>query len=317
MKKAVITGVTGQDGSYLAELLLRKGYEVHGVVRRVSGGNLSRISHLVGREGFFIHNGDITDAGSMFRIISSVQPDEIYNLAAMSHVHASFGVPISTADATGTAFGLILEAVRLINPEIKVYQAGSSEMFGKVQETPQRETTPFYPRSPYGCSKAYAFHLGRVYREAYGLKVYNGILFNHESPRRGEDFLTKKVIKAAAEIKRGERKTVCLGNLDAKRDMGYAEEYVDGMWSMMQQPEADDYVLATGETNAIRDFVSMSFAWFGLNWWEHVVEDKSLFRPAEVDLLVGDASKAKEAFGFDPKVKMKELVGIMAQAEPV
>jgi GDPmannose 4,6-dehydratase len=315
MKRALITGVTGQDGSYLADLLIEKGYDVHGLVRRTSTGNLSRIQHLVGNPRFRLHFGDMSDPVSLWRVVAECQPDEVYNLAAMSHVHVSFGVPIATADVNGGAVGGLFEAVYRVVPHANVYQAGSSEMFGRVVETPQRETTPFFPRSPYGCAKAYAFHLGKVYRDSHKLRVWNGILFNHESPRRGADFVTKKIAKAVAAIKHGKQTELLLGNLDAVRDWGYAKEYVEGMWRMLQTDTPDDYVLATGEAYSIRDFVSEAFSHAGLDWRQYVKEDKGLFRPAEVDYLLGDASKARRVIGFEPQVRFKELVWLMVDWE--
>ncbi len=312
--RALITGITGQDGSYLAELLVAKGYEVHGMVRRISQPNLSNLRAVLDR--VTLHTGDMTDAGSIDRILSAVRPDEIYNFAAMSQVRDSYDHPAVTQDINAGGLLRILEGCRALGLDPKLYQACSSEMFGKVQETPQRETTPFYPRSPYGASKVAAFNLARVWRESYGARVYCGILFNHESPRRGEAFLSRKVCKAAAEIAAGKRERLTLGNLEAKRDWGYAREYVEWIFAIMQHPVPDDFVVATGETHAVREFVAEAFARAGLPDWERFVDyDKSLTRPAEVDLLCGDASKSHEVLGFTPKVKFRALVHLMVDAE--
>lgn len=313
MKRALITGIGGQDGSYLAELLLSQGYIVHGLIRRSSTPNLSRIEHLLG--SVVLHYGDMTDSGSITNAVKLAKPDEIYNLAAMSQVRISYDIPANTVDATGGGFARLLEAVRTHAPDARVLQASSSEMFGKVQETPQKETTPFYPRSPYGCAKALAFNLGRVYREGHGLKIYNSICFNHESPRRGHEFFSKKVVTGAVKIKRGQQQTLELGNLDAKRDMGYAKEYVYWMWKILQHETPDDFVLATEETHGMEEFVDETFRLLGLDWRQHVTIDERFKRPAEVDLLIGDASKAKRVLGFAPKVKFCELVKIMVDAE--
>lgn len=310
--KALITGITGMDGSYLAELLLEKGYEVHGLVRRSSSPNTKRINHIIDK--ITVHMGDLSDVNNLIKILKEVQPDEIYNFAAMSQVRISYDIPAYTGQITGLGFANLVEAIRHTKIDAKLYQASSSEMFGKVQEIPQNETTPFYPRSPYGCAKAYAFYLGRAYREGYGMKVYNGILFNHESPRRGEEFLSKKVVKAAVRIKRGLQEKVTLGNLDAKRDIGYAKEYVYWIWKMVQG-EPDDFIIATGETHSIEDFVAGVFEYLGMNWKDYVEFDQNLTRVAEVDILQGDYSKAKEKLGFEPKVKLKELIAIMVDAE--
>lgn len=310
--KALITGVTGQDGSYMAELLLGKGYEVHGLVRRSSTGNTRRIDHILSK--VTLHIGDLSDVNNLVKILQEVQPDEIYNFAAMSQVRMSYEIPAYTGDITGLGFARLVEAVRLVCPQAKIYQASSSEMFGKVLEIPQRETTPFYPRSPYGCAKAYAFYLGRAYREGYGMRIYNGILFNHESPRRGDEFLSKKVVKAAVRIKKGLQDKLELGNLEAKRDMGYAKEYMEWVYKIVQG-EPDDFVIATGETHSMQEFVDETFKYLGLNWKDHVVLDEKLKRPAEVDYLQGDYTKSKEKLGFEPKVKFKELIQIMCDAE--
>ena len=312
IKKALITGINGQDGSYLTELLLEKGYEVHGIIRRSSAGNTRRIDHLLNK--ITLHYGDLSDVNNLVKIIQEVKPDEIYNFAAMSQVRISYDIPSYTGEITGMGFAKLIEAVRLIKPDTKIYQASSSEMFGKVQEIPQRETTPFYPRSPYGCAKAYAFYLGRAYREGYGMKIYNGILFNHESPRRGDEFLSQKVIKSAVRIKRGLQDKLILGNLESKRDWGYAKEYVEWIWRIMQG-EPDDFVIATGETHSVEEFVEETFKYLGLVWKDYVVFDKTLMRAAEVDYLQGDYSKSKRILGFEPKVKFKELIKIMVEHE--
>lgn len=313
MKKALITGITGQDGSYLAELLLAKGYQVHGLIRRASGNNLDRITNIEHRLN--LHYGDMSDAGSLAAVVQVVRPDEVYNLAAMSHVRISYDIPAATIDITGAGFARLIEAVRQHAPEAKVYQAGSSEMFGRVLETPQTEKTPFYPRSPYGCAKAYAFNIARCYREGYGMQIYNGILFNHESPRRGENFLSRKVAKAVARIAQGQQSKLVLGNLDAKRDWGYAKEYVEWIWRIVQSDKPDDFVIATGETHTVQEFVERAFARLGMNWIDFVEFDQSLTRPAEVDLLLGDATKSKEVLGFEPQVKFEQLVDLMVEAE--
>jgi len=313
-KKALITGITGQDGSYLAELLLDKGYEVHGLVRRVSQPNFGNIAGVIDR--VTLHTGDMTDGASIHRVVNAVAPDEIYNFAAMSQVRDSYDHPEVTQDINVGGLLRLMEACRSLGLDPKIYQACSSEMFGRVQETPQTERTPFYPRSPYGASKVAAYNLAKVWREAYGTRVYCGILFNHESPRRGEAFLSRKVCKAAAEIAAGRRDKLTLGNLEAKRDWGYAKEYVAWIYAIMQHPTPDDFVIATGETHSVREFVAAAFARAGLPDWERYVEyDRSLTRPAEVDLLLGDASKSRDVLGFEPKVKFGELVNIMVDAE--
>jgi GDPmannose 4,6-dehydratase len=310
--KALITGITGQDGSYLTELLLEKGYTVHGLIRRTSQNNDFNISHVLDK--IELHHGDMTDSGSINNIIEKCAPDEIYNFAAMSQVRISYDAPVSTFDINTLGFLRILEAVKRINPEIKIYQASSSEMFGKVQETPQTEKTPFYPRSPYGVSKAASFYMGRSYRESYGMKIYNGILFNHESPRRGDTFLSKKVIKAAVRIKKGLQDRLTLGNLDSKRDWGYAKEYMEWVYTIVQG-EPDDYVICTGETHSVKEFVEVTFSTLGMDWREYVDFDEDLKRPAEVDLLLGDYSKSKRILGFTPKVKFVDLINIMIDYE--
>jgi len=321
-KKALITGITGQDGSYLAELLLEKGYEVHGLVRRSSSINRSRIDHLQEFEHgenprLILHYGDLADSVSLVKLLYSLQPDEIYNLAAQSHVRVSFDIPEYTSDITGVGAGRILEAIieSGIGKKVRFYQASSSEMFGKVQAVPQTETTPFYPRSPYGCAKVFAHWLTVNYRESYNLFACSGILFNHESPRRGESFVTRKISIAAARIKKGLQKELYLGNLDAKRDWGYAKEYVEGMWRMLQQDKPDDYVLATNETHTIEDFLSAAFGHVDLDWRDYVKFDSRYLRPAEVDLLIGDYSKAKRTLGWEPQTRMHGLAKLMVDAD--
>ena len=319
-KVALITGVTGQDGALLAELLLDKGYIVHGVKRRSSSFNTSRVDHLYqhphadGRR-FQLHYGDLTDSTNLIRIIQEVQPDEVYNLAAQSHVRVSFDAPEYTTDITATGTVRLLEAIREVGIKPRFYQASSSEMFGKVQEVPQTETTPFYPRSPYGCAKVYSFWVTVNYRESYGMHASNGILFNHESPRRGETFVTRKITRAVARIAAGLQDKLYLGNLDAKRDWGYAKEYVDAMWRMLQQDEPDDYVVATGETRTIREFLAVAFERVDLNWEDYVEIDPRYYRPAEVELLVGDPTKAKEKLGWEAQVKFAELAKLMVDAD--
>jgi len=320
MKKALITGITGQDGSYLAELLLSKGYEVHGIIRRASSFNTSRIDHLyqdphINGVKLFLHFGDLADATNLVKLLYKIKPDEIYHLAAQSHVRVSFDIPEYTGDVTGLGTIRILDAIRDTGIATRFYQASSSEMFGKVVETPQRETTPFYPRSPYAAAKVYAYWVTVNYRESYNVFACNGILFNHESPRRGETFVTRKITKAIAEIKAGRQDKLYLGNLDAKRDWGYAKEYVEAMWLMLQQDEPEDYVIATGETHSVREFLEEGFAAVNLDWNDYVEIDQRYFRPAEVDLLVGDASKAKEKLGWEAKVRFKELTRLMVEAD--
>ena len=319
-KKALITGITGQDGSYLAELLLSKGYEVHGIIRRSSTFNTGRLDPIyqdphASHRRLFLHYGDLSDASALARLIGKVQPEEVYNLAAQSHVRVSFDAPEYTADITGTGTVRLLEAIRETGIKPRFYQASSSEMFGLVQEVPQRETTPFYPRSPYGCAKVYSHWITVNYRESYGLHASNGILFNHESPRRGETFVTRKITRALARIKAGLQQKLFLGNLDAKRDWGYAKEYVEAMWLMLQQEKPDDYVIATGETHTIREFLDVSFGHVGLDWKKYVEIDPRYYRPAEVELLIGDASKAKRQLGWEPKTKFADLVRLMAEAD--
>ena len=312
-KRALITGITGQDGSYLAELLLEKGYEVHGLVRRSSSFNTWRIDHI--RSRLALHYGDLVDQYSLIRTLQQIAPDEVYNLAAQSHVKVSFDMPSYTADVTGVGVLRLLDAVRELGLGTRVYQAGSSEMFGLVQQTPQTEKTPFYPRSPYACAKVFGHWVGVNYREGYGLHVSNGILFNHESPRRGENFVTRKITMGLAAIKKGQAKELRLGNLDAKRDWGYARDYVEAMWLMLQQAKPDDYVVATGETHSVREFLEESFSYVGLNWQDYVKVDEKYFRPAEVDLLLGDPAKAKRVLGWTPRVGFKELVRLMVDAD--
>ena len=337
MKKALITGITGQDGSYLAELLLEKGYEVHGIIRRASTFNTKRIDHLYKdihnkNVKMFLHYGDMTDSSNLNRILEKVKPDEIYNLAAQSHVKVSFEVPEYTAEVDAIGTLRFLDAIKESGIRTKFYQASSSEMYGKVQEIPQTEKTPFYPRSPYGVAKQYAFWIVKNYREAYDLFACNGILFNHESPRRGETFVTRKITRAAARIKAGLQDKIYLGNLNAKRDWGYAPEYCEGMWIMLQQDEPDDYVMATGETHTVREFCYLAFKeldieldWNGKNENEKGIDKKTgkvlvevdpkYYRPTEVEILIGDASKAKAKLGWEPKVKFEELVKIMVKAD--
>lgn len=321
MKTALITGITGQDGSYLTELLVSRGYIVHGIIRRHSTIlGTSRIDHLynnpeVGGKTLFLHYGDLTDGSSMRRIIEKTQPDEIYHLAAQSHVRVSFDIPEYTADTTALGTCRLLEAIRDVNIKIKYYQASSSEMYGKVMEIPQRETTPFYPRSPYACAKVYSYHLVRNYRDSYGMFACNGILFNHESPRRGETFVTRKITLGLANILAGKQKKLVMGNLDAKRDWGFAGDYVEAMYLMLQAKESDDYVVATGETYSVRDFLEASFAYKNLKWQDYVEIDERYFRPAEVDLLIGDASKAQEKLGWKPKTMFKDLVKMMVDSD--
>jgi GDPmannose 4,6-dehydratase len=318
--KALITGITGQDGSYLAELLLGRGYEVYGIIRRSSSFNTARIDplyqdpHMPDVRLRLIY-GDLNDASSLNRILRTVQPDEIYNLGAQSHVRVSFDVPEYTAEVTGVGTIRLLEAIRESGIKPKFYQASSSEMFGKVQEIPQKETTPFYPRSPYGVAKLYAHWITVNYREAYDLFACSGILFNHESPRRGETFVTRKITKAAARIKLGLQQDLYLGNLDAKRDWGYAGDYVEAMWLMLQQDQPDDYVIATGETHTVREFLEVSFSHLGLDWQQYVKIDPKYYRPTEVDLLIGDASKAKKLLQWEPKVRFRELAVMMVEAD--
>jgi len=320
MKKALITGITGQDGSYLADLLIAKGYEVHGIIRRASTFNTARIDHLyqdphVNGLRLFLHYGDLADSVNLVKLIYELKPDEIYHLGAQSHVRVSYDIPEYTADVTGVGTIRILEAMRESGVNSRFYQASSSEMFGKVQAVPQIETTPFWPRSPYGVAKVFAYWATVNYRESYNMHASNGILFNHESPRRGETFVTRKITRAVAAIKLGKQKSLYLGNLDAKRDWGYAPEYVEGMWRMVQQDNPDDYILATNETHTVREFVEEAFAHVDLDWNEFVKYDARYERPAEVDLLIGDPAKAKRVLGWEPKTTFKDLVRIMVDAD--
>jgi len=322
MKKALITGITGQDGSYLAELLLEKGYEVYGIIRRSSSFNTARIDHLyqdphVQGARLRLVYGDLNDASSLASILDDIRPDEIYNLAAQSHVRVSFDIPEYTAEITALGTVRLLEAMRRLKLPAKFYQASSSELYGKVVETPQSEKTPFHPRSPYAAAKAYAFYITQNYREAYGMFACNGILFNHESPRRGETFVTRKITRAATRIKMGLQKKLYLGNLDAKRDWGFAGDYVEAMWLMLQQDEPRDYVIATGETHSVREFLDEAFRLLDLDWREYVEHDPRYDRPAEVDLLLGDASFAKKMLGWQPRVDFKGLVKMMVEADLV
>lgn len=323
-KTAFITGITGQDGSYLTELLLDKGYEVHGLVRRSSSFSTGRIQHLYqdphdrGRR-LHLHYGDLTDGNGLDRLLHEIKPDEVYNLAAQSHVRVSFDQPVYTADTTGTGTLCLLEAIRGYQDDtgnqVRFYQASSSEMYGLVQETPQRETTPFYPRSPYGCSKLYSHWITVNYRESYNMHASCGILFNHESPRRGETFVTRKITRAVGRIKCGLQDKLFLGNLDAKRDWGFAGDYVEAMWRMLQQDTPDDYVVAIGETYSVREFCQLAFDHVGLDYQDHVEVDPRYYRPAEVDLLLGDPAKARRALEWEPKVSFKGLVDMMVEAD--
>lgn len=337
MKKAFITGITGQDGSYLAEFLLSKGYEVHGMIRRSSSFNTGRINHIYKdphEKGvkLFLHYGDLNDASSINTLLRTIKPDEIYNLGAQSHVRVSFDIPEYTGEVDAMGAVRLLEGIRETGIDTRFYQASSSELYGKVAETPQKETTPFYPRSPYACAKAYAFYITQNYRESYGMYACNGILFNHESPRRGETFVTRKITRAAARIKMGQLNCLYLGNLDAKRDWGYAGDYIEAMWLMLQQQKADDYVIATGETHMVRTFAEMVFSRLGmpLEWRGSGIQEEGIdtetgrvviridpkyFRPAEVDLLLGDPSKAKRELGWVPKTSFEALVNMMTDAD--
>jgi len=320
VKKALITGISGQDGSYLADLLLAKGYEVHGIIRRASTFNTSQIDHLyadahINGVRMFLHYGDLSDSVNLVKLLYELRPDEIYHLGAQSHVRVSFKIPEHTSDVTGVGTIRILEAIGKTRVQSRFYQASSSEMFGKVQAVPQNEGTPFWPRSPYGVAKVFSYWATVNYRESYGLHASNGILFNHESPRRGETFVTRKISRAVAAIKHGLQRKLFLGNLDAKRDWGYAPEYVEGMWRILQQDESNDFVLAIGETHSVREFVEEAFAHVDPDWKEYVKHDPRYERPAEVDLLIGDASKAKKFLGWEPKVRFKEPVRIMVDAD--
>jgi GDPmannose 4,6-dehydratase len=312
-RTALITGITGQDGSYLAEFLLEKGYRVVGMVRRSSGDQFERIAHLQDR--IELREGDLLDQLSLITLLHDVEPSEIYNLAAQSFVPTSWAQPILTSEATALGVTRMLEAIRVVNRSIRFYQASSSEMFGKVRESPQNEATPFYPRSPYGVAKVYGHYITVNYRESYGIFAVSGILFNHESPRRGKQFVTRKVTNGAARVKLGLQRELRLGNLDAKRDWGFAGDYVEAMWMMLQQSAPDDFVIATGETHSVRELCEIAFARAGLNWRDHVVVDAAHVRPAEVDLLIGDAGKARRRLGWAPKVSFKELVEMMVDAD--
>ena len=323
-KRALLTGITGQDGSYLAELLLEKGYEVHGIIRRTSTFNTDRLDHVYidphnEEARLFLHYGDLTDGTMMRRLLEQVEPQEVYNLGAQSHVRVSFDSPEYTTDTVAMGTLRLLEAIRdyqqRTNLEVRFYQAGSSEMFGKVQEIPQKETTPFYPRSPYACAKVYAHWQTINYRESYDLFACNGILFNHESPRRGETFVTRKITRAVARIVAGQQKKLYLGNLDAKRDWGYAKDYVKAMWLMLQQDQPDDYVIATNETHSIREFLDLAFNHVNLDWHDYVEFDPRYLRPAEVELLIGDSTKARQQLGWEPTVTFNQLVQLMVEAD--
>ena len=322
MKRALISGITGQDGSYLAELLLEKGYQVHGIIRRSSSFNSGRVIHLFkdvhdADAQFFLHYGDLSDGSRLEKLIELIEPDEVYNLGAQSHVRVSFDEPVYTADIVALGTLRVLEAIRNVGgaQSVRFYQASSSEMYGLVHEVPQKETTPFHPRSPYGCAKVYSYYQVQNYREAYNMHASNGILFNHESPRRGETFVTRKITRGLARILAGKDQKLFLGNLDAKRDWGYAKDYVEAMWMMVQQPEADDYVVATGETWTVRDFLDRAFGLVGLDWHDYVEFDARYLRPSEVDLLIGDSSKAQQKLGWKPRTSFSELVRIMVDAD--
>lgn len=320
MKKALITGITGQDGSYLTEFLLSKNYQVHGIIRRSSSFNTGRIDHLFNDENvinkkLFLHYGDLSDSSSISRLLEKIVPDEIYNLGAQSHVKVSFDIPEYTSDIDATGTCRILDAIHDTRINTKFYQASSSEMFGKVQAIPQNESTPFYPRSPYACAKLYSHWLTVNFRESYNMFACSGILFNHESPRRGITFVTRKITHTLAEILAKKTDKLFLGNLDAKRDWGFAGDYVEAMWLMLQQDKPDDYVIATGETYSVKDFLDEAFGYAGLDWKKYVEISEKYFRPAEVDLLIGDATKAKEKLGWKPKVNFKELVKMMVDAD--
>ncbi|MGF1678949.1 MAG: GDP-mannose 4,6-dehydratase [Candidatus Methylacidiphilales bacterium] len=319
MRKALITGITGQDGSYLADLLLEKGYEVHGLIRRSSSFNTDRLDHIYqdphDTERFRLHYGDLSDSVSVMSLLQDIRPDEVYNLAAQSHVRVSFDIPEYTGDVTAIGALRVLEGIRKLKLDARFYQASSSEMFGLVQAVPQSESTPFYPRSPYAAAKVYAHWITVNYRESYQLHASSGILFNHESPRRGETFVTRKITRAVARIKVGLQQKLYLGNLDAQRDWGFAKEYVEAMWLMLQQDNPDDYVIATGETHTVREFLEEAFQHVGLDWEKYVAFDERYLRPAEVDLLIGDPAKAKKQLGWEPRTKFNELVKIMVDAD--
>lgn len=319
-RRALITGITGQDGSYLSELLISKGYEVHGIIRRSSSFNTERIDHLYHDPHekvvpLFLHYGDLTDGSSLRSVMAQVRPDEVYNLGAQSHVRVSFDEPVYTVESDALGTLILLETLREAFPKTRYYQAGSSEMFGKVQETPQKETTPFYPRSPYGCAKVFSHWQTVNYREAYSLFACNGILFNHESPRRGETFVTRKITRAATRIKEGLQDALYLGNLEAKRDWGFAGDYVEAMWLMLQQSQPDDYVIATGETRSVKEFVEAVFSYLDLDWQQYIRIDQRYFRPTEVDLLLGDSSKARRVLSWQPKVSFQQLTEMMVESD--
>jgi GDPmannose 4,6-dehydratase len=320
VKKALVTGITGQDGSYLTEFLIDKGYEVHGIIRRASTFNTGRIDHLyqdphISGVRLFLHYGDIADSTNLIKLLYRIRPDEIYHLAAQSHVRVSFDIPEYTGDVTGLGTVRILEAIRETGLKAKFYQASSSEMYGQAREIPQRETTPFYPRSPYGAAKVYAYWVTVNYRESYGLFACNGILFNHESPRRGETFVTRKVSRAIARIHAGLDNELYLGNLDAQRDWGYAKEYIEAIWLMLQQDRPDDYIIATGEAHSVRELVEEAFAYVGLDWRKYVKKDPKYYRPSEVDLLIGDPSKAKRILEWEARTRFRDLVRLMVDAD--
>ena len=322
MKRALITGITGQDGSYLADFLMEKGYEVHGIIRRSSSFNTGRIIHAFSEvqdpdKKMILHYGDLTDASSLEKVVSQVKPHEVYNLGCQSHVRVSFDQPIYTVDTVAMGAMKVLEAILNsgMKDDIRFYQASSSEMYGKVHAVPQSEETPFHPRSPYACGKVFAFYQTLNYREAYGMHASNGILFNHESPRRGETFVTRKITRGLAKIVAGKQDKLFMGNLDARRDWGYAKDYVEAMWLMLQQDKADDYVIATGETHSVKEFLQEAFSLVDLNWEKYVEIDERYFRPSEVDLLLGDATKAKEKMGWTPRTSFQELVKIMVKAD--
>jgi len=321
-RRAFITGITGQDGSYLAELLLEKGYEVHGLVRRASSFNTGRIDHLYPdphdpHRNLHLHYGDLTDGSSLTNLILTIEPDEIYNLAAQSHVRVSFDQPLYSVDVGALGTLRVLEAARQLHRQrsVRVYQASSSEMYGKVVEVPQSETTPFHPRSPYACAKVFSYYQMLNYREAYGMFACNGILFNHESPRRGETFVTRKITRAATRIREGLQSKLFLGNLDARRDWGFAKDYVEAMWLMLQADEPDDYVVATGETHSVQEFLEVAFQRVGLPWKQYVEMDQRYLRPSEVDLLLGDATKAREKLGWTPRTSFHELTNLMVDSD--
>jgi GDPmannose 4,6-dehydratase len=319
-KKALITGITGQDGSYLTELLLSKNYEVHGVVRRTAAPYIGQLQHVYASKDcdssrLFLHQGDMSDAGSLIRLLRKIEPDEVYNLAAQSDVRISFDIPGYTADITATGVARLLESIHEIKLPARFYQASSSEMFGKVREVPQTELTPFHPRSPYACAKVYAHWITVNYRESYNLHASSGILFNHESPRRGENFVTRKITRAVARIKAGMQEKLFMGNLDAQRDWGYAKEYVEAMWRIVQQPEPDDYVVATGETHSVKEFLEAAFAHVNLDWKKFVEVDPKFFRPAEVDQLIGNPEKARKKLKWSPTTKFAQLAALMVDAD--